>query len=291
MLLVILGIAISFLPGQFFSNTLIQIEDPAEISFRETPTEEFERKKLNSNLIKNLGRILIIPVFMFVNFANAVNYFAMGVLKFWTPDYMKNVLHVSDASLITYAFSIMSLTGPTLGVITGGITGTLIGGYKTKKAILLCILFDILACATGIPTSFVSNFTVFCVLAWVFFFFSTALLPLEAGIALVAVEESIRGDASTVNNFILNVFGNLPPPFIYGLINDAVSAEYPKLALQSIFYLRLLGIAILIVGSIYRYRISDDNNNMNVNSIKPADNIADDINNNLIPGTEVKIEE
>lgn len=264
-----MAFVVSFIPTIFFSNTLIQFNEVTGLIYRESSEEELKAKN-NSNVLMNLTKILTVPVFMYTCFASSVSYFAMGVMKFWTPDYMKNVLKETDPTKITFAYSIISLTGPTLGVLIGGIFGTLIGGYKVRKSILLCILFDLLACVVGIPSSFVSGFIPFCVLIWLFFFFSTTLLPLEIGIALSAVEETIRGDASTVNNFFLNIFGNLPPPFIYGLIKDATEVENPKLAMQAVFYFRLLGILILIFASLYRYKLPDDKGNNSLT--KPNDN-------------------
>lgn len=271
MLLLVMALIIGFIPSQFFSNTLIQFNEVTGLSYRELTEEELKRKN-SSNIIMNLTKILTVPVFMYTCFASSVSYFAMGVMKFWTPDYMKNVLKETDETKITFGYSIICLTAPTLGVIVGGIFGTLIGGYKVRKAILLCIAFDLLTCIVGVPSSFVNGFYSYCVLTWFFFFFSTTLLPLETGIALSAVEENIRGDASTVNNFFLNTFGNLPPPFVYGLIKEATEAESPKLAMQAVFYFRLLGILILIFGSIYRYKLPDDKGNENRVIAKPSDN-------------------
>ena len=75
---------------------------------------------------------------------------------------MKESFNVEDDKMIMLVFSILSITGPTLGVIIGGVLGSYIGGYESKNCALMCSVFCLLSAFAALPIGLV-NFIPFLV--------------------------------------------------------------------------------------------------------------------------------
>lgn len=189
-----------------------------------------------------------------------MTFYGMGALKFWSPDYMEKIIKITNPTSRMIYFGVLSLTGPTLGLVFGGLLGRWIGGYSVKQVTLVSLILDILASAFGYSTTFAEkSVPLYLCLAWIFFFFSTSVIPLETGAIITSVSEQAKGDVLSFSNFILNLLGNLPPPYIYGLINDSKGQYYPKLAMECVFYVRFSSIISLLLAVFFRYSKKDNN--------------------------------
>ena len=208
-----------------------------------------------SNIFKNLTIFIKDPMVMCNIYSDAITFYGMAAVKFWGAEYMEKILNVVDPTKRMILYGSLCLTGPTFGFIVGGAVGSWIGGYGVKTAILVTLLLDLLACGIGFPTPYFDKDTLalYLILSWLFYCFSTAVIPLETGIILTSVDEKIRGDVLSFTNFGLNLIGNLPPSYIYGLIQDHYGKEHPTLAMKCVFYVRLSSLIALIIASIYRY--------------------------------------
>lgn len=253
---------------KYFSTTLSQISQDSENSeekstvsssvgevgnlyFRNIPKSAIKE----SNILLNLRKILFNFMFLCGVFPYAFSFYTMGALKLWAPHYMEKVIKEGNETKRFMAFSIISITGPTIGLIFGGFSGKLIGGYTGKLSILLCLVYDILGCVTGFATLVFGDgqYYPFVIVTWVFFFFSTAVIPLETGLILSSVDEELKGDVFSVTNSILNIVGNIPPTYVYGLIDKEYGERFPKLALFFSFVVRCLSLLFLVPGAIYKY--------------------------------------
>ena len=59
-------------------------------------------------------------------------YFIVTGIQYWMPSYMDQVLGAPKDTVTSY-FTIITLSGPIGGVITGGIVTQNYGGYNTEK--------------------------------------------------------------------------------------------------------------------------------------------------------------
>jgi sugar phosphate permease len=64
-------------------------------------------------------------------------YFIITGIQFWVSDYLMNVLNVSQETVFI-AFAVSCVSGPTIGVIVGGVIVHKIGGYRSPRALPLC---------------------------------------------------------------------------------------------------------------------------------------------------------
>ena len=67
-------------------------------------------------------------------FGISCSLFVITGMQFWVSDYMQEVIHLeSSETYIIYA--IVSISAPTLGVLTGGFLIQYLGGYTDEKAL------------------------------------------------------------------------------------------------------------------------------------------------------------
>ena len=122
-----------------------------------------------------------------------------------------------DKVYILYAAS--SLTGPTIGVLVGGlITTACIGGYTNKRALTVCFFVATLASLSAIPIPFFDMLSEVILFLWLVLFFGGFIMPNLTGILLNSVPVKERAIANSVANFFYNLLGYLPSPFLYGLV-------------------------------------------------------------------------
>mmetsp|Transcript_28055 Transcript_28055/g.27743 ORF Transcript_28055/g.27743 Transcript_28055/m.27743 type:complete len:99 (+) Transcript_28055:674-970(+) len=84
-------------------------------------------------------------------------YFVVTGIQFWASDYLLNVMEMQP-SLVFPTYAITTITGPTLGVVTGGAVCHKTGGYRGKNAIYVCASFGFMGCLCAIPVPFISSF-------------------------------------------------------------------------------------------------------------------------------------
>ena len=214
-------------------------------------TEEIKEEK--STLFKNLCNIITNPIFIIMTLGISLIYFTMGGIKFWSPAYL---MEKYKGEKIDIPYLIISFTGPTLGIVLGGISGTCVGGYTSKHAILVCFLFVISSSFFGIFSCYTNSFIYCLIFLWLYFFFGTGIVPLGTGIIINSVPNEIKGDALTINNFLQNCFGNLPPSYVYGLIKEYKNHD---IAMKVMFYSGLLNAVNLFIGCFVRYFYVKDN--------------------------------
>jgi hypothetical protein len=119
-------------------------------------------------------------VFILCNFAVASLFFIITAIQFWASDYLRLVLKIED-NIVFISFSVCCITGPTTGVLFGGLTVHKIGGYESKYTLLICLLFAILASAAAIPIVFYDSVIFFDINLWLVLFFGGCLLPALTG--------------------------------------------------------------------------------------------------------------
>ena len=213
-----------------------------------------EIKEEKSTLLLNLTNILTNSIFIIMTLGISLTYFTMGGLKFWTPNYLDYKFKGKNFDI---PYLIISFTGPTLGIVLGGISGTCVGGYSSKHAILVCFFFVVSSTIFGIISCFTSNFYMWLLFIWLYFFFGTGIVPLGTGIVINSVSNDIKGDAVTINNFLQNSIGNLPPSYVYGLIKEYYGHN---IAMKVLFYCGIVNSVNLIIGCFIRYFKIQDNN-------------------------------
>lgn len=122
--------------------------------------------------------------------------------------------------MATIYFSIAAITGPVSGVIIGGVVFTRIGGFESPKAYPLCVLIMGIGSCIGFPLPFVKHILFSASLVWIQFFCGGFCLPALMALQISNVPPSAKTTANSLANFVYNLLGYLPAPYVYGLVYD-----------------------------------------------------------------------
>jgi len=149
-------------------------------------------------------------------------FFVVNGMQYWSTIWLTKDFRPEDEveedfkrSVVT-AFGAVAVTAPILGVLVGGYAIDHIGGYgpsaaQTKKALMLLLLFAVLASACGIGASLMhwgpDGFWTVMVLLWLTLFFGGAIVPGETGVMLTSIPARTRSLASGFGQGSYNIFG------------------------------------------------------------------------------------
>jgi MFS family permease len=161
-------------------------------------------------------------------------YFIITNIQFWVSDYMMMVLKV-DEKTVFFAFSLICITSPTMGSVTGGYVGHLIGGYQSKDAMTFVMICCLMAISVGLPIPFVDNFYLLSLLLWIYLFLGGCFMPILTGIMLNTVEPHHRTQANGLANLSYNLFGYLPAPYVYGIVCELTGGKESRWGLIATF--------------------------------------------------------
>ena len=146
-------------------------------------------------------------------------YWVLTGIQYWGSDYLITQINV-DKGTVFIGFGIVSITGPVLGVVVGGNITTCLGGYNSRKALIITSIVSVLCLMCSIPVPFCTQFSQIVVLLWFLLFFGGAILPAMTGIMLNTVEQELKTTANSLANLSYNLLGYLPAPFVYGVMSD-----------------------------------------------------------------------
>lgn len=145
------------------------------------------------NLLKQL---LKSKVYICVMLSMAVLVFTVTGIQFWITNYLQIVLN-NPQHLVNMVFSLVSITGPTIGCIIGGCLTQRMGGYESPNAIYICFICSVLGCTAAAPVPFITNFWIISLCIWLLLFFGGAMVPPLTGIMISSVQPALRSFANS----------------------------------------------------------------------------------------------
>lgn len=260
-LMVGLGICFLLCPELYFSNTLKLVKgtDNYEAIKNFIKLEQIKETSVKKSLIKlgnNLKKILCEGVFLFTTLGESVSIFAINIVQYWCTNYMQHVLGVDDEKQLFILFSFMCATGPPLGFLSGGITGTMIGGYAKKGAIVLVVIYSLVAGIIGGFSIFANSGWTYAISMWLYLMFVCATVPLQVGIVINSLSQELKGDGNAIFKFLSSLIGSLPSAYIYGKIDENTS--YKRLAMLVTLSYMFIGFLWNIVALGFRFRVEDE---------------------------------
>ena len=259
-ILMILGIISLFFPNLYYNKGFILNEDNI--------TGTIDEKEEESTLCKNLGIIICNAIFIFTTFSCSVAFFGMAVVQYWGKEYMVKVLKLTDENDIAIKFGALCISGPTLGVFTGGIICSKLGGYTHKNAVKMSFIFCLISSVSSLFIGYAKNNDdqlFFFIFIWVYFFFIGAIIPATSGIIIASLPEYLRGDGFSITNILLNLLGNFPASFAYSFLldifikkHDDDISEGHQDAMKYIMFYNFVGLLAIIISMIFRLNQEDE---------------------------------
>ena len=123
------------------------------------------------------------PVYLLLVMAISALYFVVSGLQFWITTYMNVVIGEPISEVFTY-FVVTCVTAPFIGVIVSIFLFNWIGGYTSRGAYGLCLLFGFIAVLVSIPVPFATSHTTVYVLMWLIFFCGAVIIAPLVGMML-----------------------------------------------------------------------------------------------------------
>jgi MFS family permease len=201
----------------------------------------------------NLKLLLRHKVYMISTASVVVLLFIVTAIQYWITDYLTIVIQ-ADRDAITIAFVVTCVTAPTLGIIIGGCIVQRYGGYESKVASLWCVIFAGIAGCCSISIPIFNDIIGFAIVLWLFFFFGGAIVPNIVGIYISSLPIELRGAGNSFSNTLINGFGYLPAPYVYGAVFDATADVNKKISLAAVVNYCWVGVALLALSMYYRYK-------------------------------------
>lgn len=265
-LMVALAIIFLFSPSLYYTVNLELKEGTQtyEAYLKKNNEEDYKPCcEKTKEFMKNLKIILSNPIFIFSGLANALEMFGVDIIQFWGKNYMEQVIGITNPTLKFILFGFICAFGPPIGFILGGFTGSYVGGYAKKWCIVLCVVYSFICGIFGTFSIFPRTGWGLAVVLWAYLLFDCACVPLTIGIVIHSLPNHLKGDGFSVVNFIINLVGNFPSAFIYGLIDE--HTKYKKLAMVSCLSVAYIGFIFTVISMGFRFRIKDEDENTNNN--------------------------
>lgn len=125
-------------------------------------------------------------------------------------------------------FSIIVITAPPFGALVGGaLTTKYLGSYTNPKALTLSFVIYCAFMGFCVPCPLVDNYIAFLTLMWLAVFMQGFIEPIMMGIILNTVLPPERPVACSLSILIEMLFGMMPAPYVYGLVQDATFIKGP----------------------------------------------------------------
>lgn len=172
---------------------------------------------------------------------------------------MTTVFKDDQSEVYTY-YIVTCLTAPSLGVLLSILVFNFAGGYNSRAAYGLCLLFGSLAVVAGIPVPFATRCTVVYVLLWLIFFFGSVVLAPLVGMMLNQVRQPSRATANSVATLCYNFFGYFPAPFVFGGVADSDKSDpigSMRYAMGTITYWSILAVMFMLVAILIKFKRGD----------------------------------
>ena len=176
--------------------------------------------------------------------------FVITGMQFWVSDYMQEVIHL-ESSKTYLIYAIVSISAPTLGVLTGGFLIQHLGGYTDENALKACCKLTFIGffCASLLP---MFNYPIiFVIFMWLMLFFESSVTPGLTGLMISTIPDNYKEIGNSLTQLFYNLIGFLPSPFIYGLVTSYTGGEDSKWGLSVIILWSFFGCLALFLGQKY----------------------------------------
>jgi MFS family permease len=196
-------------------------------------------------------------VYIYTMLAISSLYFVITGIQFWISDYLRTVLG-QEKDKVFMSFALISITGPTSGVVIGGTILDRLGGYTGKSALDFCLICGTLASLSALPVPFLNHFMTICVLLWLVMFFGGALMPAVIGIMLSSIPKRMRAMGYSAAQIVQNFLGYVPAPVVYGFVVEMTGGEDSRYGMVLLMSWSSLGVFCLFAAKNARIKKHED---------------------------------
>ena len=225
---------------------------------------EEEGKQKYFSVIKEL---IFNKKYIFTMFGISCMLFVVTGIQFWISDYMQEVMNI-PSSEVYLIFSVVCITAPTFGVLSGGIFIQYLGGYTNKMALDACFKISIIAAFCGVFLPMVNYPIIFVIFMWLVLFFGGSITPGLTGIMIASIPENSKEIGNSITQLFYNLIGYLPSPFIYGLVCKYTGGSESRWGLGVLVLWGIFGVCSLFFARKYDFSFYQIENYNEMEKIK-----------------------
>ena len=157
--------------------------------------------------------------FEICNCAKALQNGTQSCIHFWCGDFMINRLGM-DGTKKTLIYTLMNISGPSIGFLLSPIINKFFGSYETPHAPIVIMVIHLLTISFGLSATLINNVPVFIVCMTLFFGLLSLSLAMTNGCLMISINKDLKGMCYSVGNITCMSITGALSPVIYGKVND-----------------------------------------------------------------------
>ena len=226
--LVFCGLFIVLSPIDYFNRkVVIMSDDERPTEYKEEKWKEisvFNRRvsrpgSKTQKLRNDLYTVITNYEFEICNCAKALQNGTQSCIHFWCGDFMINRLGM-DGTKKTLIYTLMNISGPSIGFLLSPIINKYFGSYETPHAPIVIMVIHLLTISFGLSATLINNVPVFIVCMTLFFGLLSLSLAMTNGCLMISINKDLKGMCYSVGNITCMSITGALSPVIYGKVND-----------------------------------------------------------------------
>ena len=205
-------------------------------------------------LLKDLLSLITNKIYILSIIKRSINTFIFQIIHSYLKPYQETVFQGCDEKLIVLFYNLANLVATMIGGLIGGILTKKVGGYESKKSIIILIISEIITVINIFFLSFTSNFYIYNINLLIFFFFISASSPIILGYIIITIPKQIKGIGIGLDMIVSTFLGKIPGPIIYGALEDKYSEKNPSFAWKLSLSYYYIGILIVLILCCFKYK-------------------------------------
>ena len=212
----------------------------------------------NQSNVNKIKMVINSCCFIFSSLSRSTIYFTFRIIHVFFKKYSFEALNYNNEIKFFYFYSIITIVAPSIGSLIGGIIcNKYLGGYESKSSIWLVLFFGCIAAIFITLIRITTNFNLLNFYIFAYFFSISAFLPTISGYIINSLHKELKGFGSGIDNLITNIFGKLPGPIVYGLINDKYKNKNPCFAWNMSLTIYYLGLVYISIACMFKWKIGN----------------------------------
>ena len=226
--LVFCGLFIVLSPIDYFNRKVVLMtDDERPTEYKEEKWKEisvFNRRvsrpgSKTQKLWNDLYTVITNYEFEICNCAKALQNGTQSCIHFWCGDFMINRLGM-DGTKKTLIYTLMNISGPSIGFLLSPIINKYFGSYETSHAPIVIMVIHLLTISFGLSATLINNVPVFIVCMTLFFGLLSLSLAMTNGCLMISINKDLKGMCYSVGNITCMSITGALSPVIYGKVND-----------------------------------------------------------------------
>ena len=217
--------------------------------------KKLKKKKYDyKNLLKDLFSLIKNKIYLLSIIKRSMNTFVLEIIHAFLKIYQEKALKNPKEKLIVLFYDIACLVANAVGgLLIGGIITKSLGGYESKKSILVLIIPEILSNVNIFFLIFTNNFYVYNINLIFFFFFYSSSSPIIYGYLIKTIPKAIKATGVGLDMIFSTFLGKIPGPIIYGTLEDKYSEKKPGFAWRITLWYYFISNIFTVLLCYYKY--------------------------------------